>query len=521
MQLQGVCMQPDESVWLVQELMEGGDLWGAIGQGRVTWARRGRRVALDIARGLHYLHSQNILHLVGGLVGGWRGVCVCGWGGVSAAPAHPPPHPPAWRQDLKSPNVLLKADGSAKICDVGLSRMLTRTHVSASAVRARGRARGGVGWGVGVEGCARVLQTRWCTRMPWPAATPPHNTPPPPNTNAQLGTWQWAAPEILLAQRATEKSDIFSFGVVLWEVATGQRPERGLLREIRAPEECPEGVKALIDACLRWVGWGGVGGGGAPPLASRACMHARKLAPPAPPTYTHPQLRPRRSAHGRRGVRRAAGARGELAQRERCNDGVAGVGGGGGQGRRGRGRGGQGRRAGAEAAARAAAAAGHPGACGDRPAASPHTSGGSSSGRSSSSSSGGVERGRGGDGGRAPLAPRGVAPLVCGRGYRRARGERRVGGAAAAAGAGAAAGVARARVTLTPWLGVTGGGGGVWLAPRRTPATNAPPPACICAVGWRENEDAQPCAGALTPPTAPWVAHWGCGERRSRRGTAA
>ena len=79
MQLQGVCMQPDDSVWLVQELMEGGDLWGAIGQGRVTWARRGRRVALDIARGLHYLHSQNILHLVrSGAAHREPGVRACG-----------------------------------------------------------------------------------------------------------------------------------------------------------------------------------------------------------------------------------------------------------------------------------------------------------------------------------------------------------------------------------------------------------------------------------------------------------
>lgn len=36
-----------------------------------------------------------------------------------------------------------------------------------------------------------------------------------------------AAPEVLEGKRATVKADIFSFGVVLWEVITGETPERG------------------------------------------------------------------------------------------------------------------------------------------------------------------------------------------------------------------------------------------------------------------------------------------------------
>ena len=45
---------------------------------------------MDIAIGLHYLHSHNIMHL-----------------------------------DVKSPNILLAADYTAKIVDVGLSRIFT------------------------------------------------------------------------------------------------------------------------------------------------------------------------------------------------------------------------------------------------------------------------------------------------------------------------------------------------------------------------------------------------------------
>lgn len=51
---------------------------------------RGAGIALDIAKGLHFLHSHHVMHL-----------------------------------DLKSPNILLAQDGTAKIADVGLSRMFT------------------------------------------------------------------------------------------------------------------------------------------------------------------------------------------------------------------------------------------------------------------------------------------------------------------------------------------------------------------------------------------------------------
>lgn len=53
-------------------------------------AYRGAGIALDIAKGLHFLHSHHVMHL-----------------------------------DLKSPNILLAQDGTAKIADVGLSRIFT------------------------------------------------------------------------------------------------------------------------------------------------------------------------------------------------------------------------------------------------------------------------------------------------------------------------------------------------------------------------------------------------------------
>jgi serine/threonine protein kinase len=38
--------------------------------------------------------------------------------------------------------------------------------------------------------------------------------------------------------RCSEKVDIYSFGVVLWELATTERPQRGQLREVRWAPPC-------------------------------------------------------------------------------------------------------------------------------------------------------------------------------------------------------------------------------------------------------------------------------------------
>ncbi|KAL4529628.1 hypothetical protein Ndes2437B_g08800 [Nannochloris sp. 'desiccata'] len=160
-QFQGAYLGPDQTL-LVTEYMEGGDLMANIAAGRVTWWRRGRKIAIDVAKGLCFLHNRRIVHF-----------------------------------DLKSPNILLGRDGTAKIGDVGMARILVREYVT------------------GV-----------------------------------MGTLSWSAPEMLWGTKCTEKADIYSYGIVLWEICTGEKPVRGQLRDVKVPEECPEQVRILMLQCL-------------------------------------------------------------------------------------------------------------------------------------------------------------------------------------------------------------------------------------------------------------------------------
>ena len=70
--------------------------------------------------------------------------------------------------------MLLGRDGTAKLSDVGLARSLTKTLATSA------------------------------------------------GTSGAFGTWAWSAPEMLLAKGCTDRSDVFSFGVSLWEVCTGK-----------------------------------------------------------------------------------------------------------------------------------------------------------------------------------------------------------------------------------------------------------------------------------------------------------
>ena len=78
---------------------------------------------------------------------------------------------------------------------------------------------------------------------------------------AQCGTFHWMAPEVIAGHRYTEKADVFSYGVNLWELLTRDTPykdmqpmqvglavlNRGLRPHV--PEDTPEDYAALMRAC--------------------------------------------------------------------------------------------------------------------------------------------------------------------------------------------------------------------------------------------------------------------------------
>ncbi|KAK9829478.1 hypothetical protein WJX72_006103 [[Myrmecia] bisecta] len=68
--------------------------------------------------------------------------------------------------------------------------------------------------------------------------------------NKMVSSFDWAAPELVMGQRYDTPADIFSFGVVLWEICTTEIPIRGALRDVRVPEECPASVADIIHACM-------------------------------------------------------------------------------------------------------------------------------------------------------------------------------------------------------------------------------------------------------------------------------
>ncbi|CAN1266861.1 Probable serine/threonine-protein kinase SIS8 [Linum perenne] len=113
-------------------------------------------------------------------------------------------------RDLKSPNLLVDRNWVVKVCDFGLSRMKHSTFLS---------------------------------------------------SRSTAGTAEWMAPEVLRNEPSDEKCDVYSYGVILWELCTMQQPWGGMNpmqvvgavgfqhRRLDIPSDMDPAVADIIQKC--------------------------------------------------------------------------------------------------------------------------------------------------------------------------------------------------------------------------------------------------------------------------------
>ncbi|XP_047321842.1 serine/threonine-protein kinase STY46-like [Impatiens glandulifera] len=133
----GACTKPP-SLCIITEFMSGGSVYDYLHKQKGSFKLPSLlRVAIDISKGMSYLHQNNIIH-----------------------------------RDLKAANLLMDEHEVVKVADFGVARVKAQSGVM----------------------------------------------------TAETGTYRWMAPEVIEHKPYDHKADVFSFGIVLWELLTGKLP---------------------------------------------------------------------------------------------------------------------------------------------------------------------------------------------------------------------------------------------------------------------------------------------------------
>ncbi|HXI04475.1 MAG TPA: protein kinase, partial [Candidatus Saccharimonadales bacterium] len=196
--------------FLVMELLEGETLGVRLKKGRLDPAEA-IRIGIQIAEALERAHRAGFVH-----------------------------------RDLKPGNVMITKRG-AKLLDFGLARSLS------AAVGSGGSSGAGSGPASASPTMAQIL------------TAPPTADSPLTSEGAILGTFQYMAPEQLEGRETDQRTDIFAFGLVLYEMLTGRRAfeagsQASLIAEIlkgeppkvsEIVETSPPEIDRVIRTCLR------------------------------------------------------------------------------------------------------------------------------------------------------------------------------------------------------------------------------------------------------------------------------
>ena len=135
-----------------------------------------------------------------------------------------------------------------KITDFGLARRFTKTTQMTAAGRNPAPSLGWFGARPWVEARASLLACLGCQV--------PHH-----ETRTRSGTFSWMAPEVIRTSMFSKGSDVWSYGVVVWEILTGQVPYHGIHMMTVAysvavkgctlpiPSQCPRQFDKLMKLC--------------------------------------------------------------------------------------------------------------------------------------------------------------------------------------------------------------------------------------------------------------------------------
>lgn len=133
----GACTKPP-SLCIITEFMSGGSVYDYLHKQKGVFKLPSLlKVAIDVSKGMNYLHQNNIIH-----------------------------------RDLKAANLLMDENEVVKVADFGVARVKAQSGVM----------------------------------------------------TAETGTYRWMAPEVIEHKPYDHKADVFSFGVLLWELLTGKLP---------------------------------------------------------------------------------------------------------------------------------------------------------------------------------------------------------------------------------------------------------------------------------------------------------